>query len=807
MKVNVFFLLFFIVFLSGCGGSSDTPAKQTTVVNQAPVAVITVAQESIFVVGQEFVFSAAKSHDANKDKLTYQWSLVNSDKQAISLANTTAQNITLAFATKGEYLLTLVVNDGTVNSVVASYDINVEQATAAVVAHAGPDQSVKLGTLIKLSGRSSYVLQGNIHYQWSFIDKPASSIVVLDKINSIESEFIADVMGQYRLRLIVSDDTGQQSTDEVDIEVKPHTENSSPNAAISFIAPQVLMSQTLNLSARDSYDVDGDLLTYLWEVISQPSNSSVELNNYRTVDAEFSADTPGDYEIELTVADPTLASTSTSAIVKVVSGNQVPVANAGPDKIVNTGQSIPLSAIASYDPEQSPLAYQWSLIKKPDDSNLQLITSNQQIIMVELDVDGEYVFSLVVNDGQADSTPSQVRITAKNNQKPIAKIKAATSAYLYQEVTLDGSGSQDPEGADLSYQWVWLSQAGDSELNDAQSQNPSFTPLVGGEYVVQLIVNDGSQSSDPVQLAITAQENLPPVIHLAGDSERATSYGSEVILDASLSKDPEGGALTYSWTLSKPEYSRSILANTTEAITSFTPLTLGTYTASVSVTDDAGNTVVKHILIAVSLHDVSWLGSVSGRLVDALGRGLANVDLFSSEAIIDSLYFSTDDNGYYQAVIGVGVEKKFSIMGFSSPFTSATVVREQQVTTNHFTIDLGTKTALIKQNVRIGLTACEGYSGPTELKLKFNSLDFTLEGGELDQSVSDNQTITIGKTKDFSILAPFLYRVEPDDYPVTWIKNTEKGDYDHKEEWQLDLRANSNDVVEHTFEICDQLTP
>ncbi|KKK53253.1 hypothetical protein LCGC14_3096640, partial [marine sediment metagenome] len=346
-----------------------------------------------------------------------------------------------------------------------------------------PDQSVKLGALIKLSGRSSYVLQGNIHYQWSFVDKPSSSIAVLDKINSIESEFIADVMGQYRLSLIVSDDTGQQSIDEVDIEVKPYTENSSPNAVISFIAPQVLISQTLNLSARDSYDVDGDLLTYLWEVISQPSNSSVELNNYRTVDAEFSADTPGDYEIELTVADPTLASTSTSAIVKVVSGNQVPVANAGPDKIVNTGQSIPLSAIASYDPEQSPLAYQWSLIKKPDDSDLQLITSNQQIIMVELDVDGEYVFSLVVNDGQADSTPSQVRITAKSNQKPIAKIKAATSAYLYQTVTLDGSGSQDPEGTDLSYQWVWLSRAGDSELNDAESKTPSFIPLVGGEYV------------------------------------------------------------------------------------------------------------------------------------------------------------------------------------------------------------------------------------------------------------------------------------------------------------------------------------
>lgn len=259
--------------------------------------------------------------------------------------------------------------------------------------------------------------------------------------------------------------------------------------------------------------------------------------------------------------------------------------------------------------------------------------------------------------------------------------------------------------------------------------------------------------------------------------------------------------------LSKPRLSNSTLANTTEAITSFTPLTFGTYTASVSVTDYAGNTVVKQILIAVSMHDVSWLGTVSGRLVDSLRRGLANVALFSSEAITDSLYFSTDDNGYYQTVIGVGAEKKFSIMGFSSPFMSANVVTDQQVTANHFIIDLGTKTAFIKQNVRIGITACGGYSGPTELELRFNALDFTLEGGELDQRVYSSQTITIGKTSEFSLLAPFLYRVDTDDYPVTWIKNTEKGDYDSKEQWQLDLRANSNDVVEHTFEVCDQLTP
>jgi hypothetical protein len=722
------------------------------------------------------------------------------------LDNTTTRDITVTFTAEGGYRLTLVVNDGTVNSKVAEYDFTVDKAR--VLAQAGADQSAKLGTLIKLTAKLSYVLQGNIHYHWSFTTKPSGSLAVLKNINSVESEFIADIAGVYRLNLMVSDDAGQQAFDEVDIEVKAHEENSSPNAMITLANPQVLISKTLQLSARDSNDIDGDSLTYLWEVISQPSHSNIELNNYRFVDAEFVADAIGDYEVELVVSDPDLAWASTTAKIKVVAGNQAPIANAGQDQLVSTNQGVQLSGSASYDPEQKPLSYQWSLIQKPNNSAVQLSTTDQETLNIELDLDGDYVFSLVVSDDSLDSTPSQVRITATANQKPMAKIQPVTASYLNQEVRLDASASYDAEGADLQYKWQWLSRAGNSDLNNETSKNPSFTPLVSGQYVLQLIVNDGIQDSDPVELTITAQQNLPPIVKISGDSERGVVISSNVMLDASLTTDPEGGQLTYAWTLQTPSLSTAILTDTTSATTSFTPHVQGTYTASLSVTDDAGNSEIKQVVIVVFLVDVEWFGTVSGRLVDSLGRGAENLNMSATTTDGSVTQFATDANGYYQTHIGLKEEKKFSIsVTNNSNMGWGDVVQNYEVTTNNFTIDLGTKTALLAQNVNIGLATCAGYSGPNSLKLSFSSPDYALFVGDLGQTVNKKQNIIIGQGSQFSLASSFLYRVEIDNSQLIWIKDTATGIYQTNIEWQLALQANTSDVIVENFEVCDTKNP
>ncbi|BAS26954.1 RCC1 repeat-containing protein [Limnochorda pilosa] len=96
--------------------------------------------------------------------------------------------------------------------------------------------------------------------------------------------------------------------------------------------------------------------------------------------------------------------------------------------------------------------------------------------------------------------PSQV------NFRPSANAGADRPVPLGAPVTLDGSGSSDPEGDPLTYAWSFTSQPAGSTatLAGASTATPSFTPDLAGDYVVQLVVNDGTSDSAPDTVTLTA---------------------------------------------------------------------------------------------------------------------------------------------------------------------------------------------------------------------------------------------------------------------------------------------------------------
>lgn len=65
----------------------------------------------------------------------------------------------------------------------------------------------------------------------------------------------------------------------------------------------------------------------------------------------------------------------------------------------------------------------------------------------------------------------------------------------------------------LTYRWSLLSKPSGSTamLSLPTSDLPYFTPDVVGKYVVQLIVNDGSQDSRPATLLISTNNSYPVV--------------------------------------------------------------------------------------------------------------------------------------------------------------------------------------------------------------------------------------------------------------------------------------------------------
>ena len=192
--------------------------------------------------------------------------------------------------------------------------------------------------------------------------------------------------------------------------------------------------------------------------------------------------------------------------------NQVPTANAGSNQSVTTGESVMLDGSGSEDPDGDALVYMWSL-SVPTDSSATLDDTSSMMPVFTTDVDGEYVAELTVSDGISDSQPDSVTVTAAAappppNNPPTAAAGPDQSVEVGDTVTLNGSGT-DADGDPLTFQWSLTPPAGSAaSLSGADTPTPSFTADVAGDYRAQLVVNDGTDDSNPDQLTVTATE--PP---------------------------------------------------------------------------------------------------------------------------------------------------------------------------------------------------------------------------------------------------------------------------------------------------------
>lgn len=200
---------------------------------------------------------------------------------------------------------------------------------------------------------------------------------------------------------------------------------------------------------------------------------------------------------------------------KCVPRNAPPVAEAGSDQDVNLKEEVFLDGGGSFDPDVDTLSFKWKFTSKPDGSAVEIDKANEIKASFKPDVAGTYVVELEVSDGTATGTDT-VTINVKKgaNTPPKAKVNDDASVEVGKEVTLDGSGSSDPDGDKLTFKWELTVPTGSSAtLSDEAVDKPTFTPDVEGEYVAKLTVNDG-EADDSASVTITAAKdiNLKPTI-------------------------------------------------------------------------------------------------------------------------------------------------------------------------------------------------------------------------------------------------------------------------------------------------------
>ena len=201
-----------------------TIAASFVVANQPPVS--KAGADQAVPVTATVQLNGSGSSDADGDTLSYTWSITSkpSDSNA-SLSNATVINPSFVVDAAGNYVVQLIVNDGTVNSQADTVTISTENSVP--VANAGADQSVQVNDAVQLDGSGSSDVDGNsLTFKWSFVSRPGGSNAALSNTTVVKPTFDVDVAGTYTVRLIVNDGTVDSASDTVTIS----TENSAPAA-------------------------------------------------------------------------------------------------------------------------------------------------------------------------------------------------------------------------------------------------------------------------------------------------------------------------------------------------------------------------------------------------------------------------------------------------------------------------------------------------------------------------------------------------------------------------------------------------
>jgi len=260
-------------------------------------------------------------------------------------------------------------------------------------------------------------------------------------------------------------------------------------------------------------------------------------------------------------------------VAKIGPSNHPPLADAGADQNIFLTETAYLDGSASSDPDGDTIvSYTWTIDSAPMGSTATLTGAASVSPSLTPDIAGQYMISLIVNDGQANSASSTVSVTATENMPPVAVATGTPlTGYFPLGVNLNASGSSDPEGGALSFFWDF----GDNAT--ATGVAPSHTYATVGTYTAVVTVTDdfGNTNQASVEIIVSAP-NQPPTV-----GPTASTYNGTAPLDVQFTAnglDPEGGVLTYSWDFG--DGTNSTAANPLHTYTS-----PGTYVAAVTVSD------------------------------------------------------------------------------------------------------------------------------------------------------------------------------------------------------------------------------
>ncbi len=454
-------------------------------------------------------------------------------------------------------------------------------------AAAGSDQAVQLPLSSAQLNGSGTDADGSIaSYAWTKISGPSAGTITSPAQAATTVTGLAQ--GSYVFRLTVTDNGGATGTDDVVITVNA---NGVPTAAAGADQNLMLPASSVQLNGSGT-DPDGTVASYAWTKVSGPSAGSI--NTPSQASTAVSGLEAGTYVFRLTVTDNGGASASDDVTI-TVTANGLPTASAGPDQTIQ----FPVSSVqlngSGTDADGSIASYAWTQISGPSAGSIT--APSQPTTTVNGLGQGTYTFRLTVTDNGGAVATDDIVITVNANGVPSAAAGADQAIQLpVSSVQLNGSGT-DGDGSIASYTWTKVSGPAAGSITSPSQAATTVTGLTQGTYVFRLTVTDNGGATGTDDISITVNANGTPAAAAGADQTIQLPVSSAQLNGGGT--DADGSITSYAWTKVSGPAGGSI-TSPSQAATTVTGLTQGTYVFRLTVTDNGGATGTDDISITVN---------------------------------------------------------------------------------------------------------------------------------------------------------------------------------------------------------------
>lgn len=577
-----------------------TATKSNTFTLTAP-NVAPVASFSNTATGLSVAFNGSGSSDSDGTIASYAWDF--GDGQTSSDASPTH-----VYASANTYTVNLTVTDdgGLTNSTVKSITVAaVNQVPVAAFSSSATDLTVAF------DGSASADPDGSIaSYAWAFGDGGTAS--------SVSPSHTYGSAGTYSVTLTVTDDKGATKSLTKSVTVTAPAGTALATDAFGRSATSAWGNAdsggpwTIS-STASNYNVGGGVGTMATPAgstrtasLKSVSSSNVDMTVKISLDKAATGGGVYTYLVPRQVAANTLIARlwfqSTGVVqLQLLSGATIVQSSVVTGLSYTPGTKLQVRAQATGVSPTTLRAKVWK-VGDPEPAAWRVTTSDTTSGLQAAGYIGlqSYVSASAtatpVTVSFDDLTAIPAGTVVVTNQAPTAAFTSSTSLLT---ASFNGSGSSDPDGSIANYSWNY----GDNTATGT-GVSPSHTYATPGTYTVALTVTDngGLTATKTLPVTVTAAANVAPTASFV--SSTASLVAS---FDATASSDADGSIASYGWNFGDA-------TSGVGATPSHTYLAAGTYSVTLTVTDNSGATSVKTASVAVTAPTTTALAT------DAFGR-------------------------------------------------------------------------------------------------------------------------------------------------------------------------------------------